>query len=69
MAIGQTVPKIWRFFDTFIMVTVRHLGVVTGTLGQPTKSKMVVFSTVQNFVVIDAVVLIICKCWYLSSLA
>jgi len=46
IAIGQTVPEIWRFFDTFIMVTVRHLGVVASTFGQPTKSKMVVFSTV-----------------------
>jgi len=30
---------------------------------------LVVFSTVQNLVGIDTVVLKICKCWYLSTMA
>jgi len=68
MAIGQTVPEIWWFFGIFKMATVRHLGFIMSMFGQHTEY-VVVFIIVQNFVGIDAVVSIICKYWYLASLA
>jgi len=37
VAIRQTVPETWGVFDIFQMATVRHLGFVTSTSGQPTK--------------------------------
>ena len=36
VAIGQTVPEIWRFFDFSKMASVRHLGFVMFVYGQPT---------------------------------
>jgi len=43
------------------MAAVRHLGCVLRVLGPPTKSILVVFVTVQNLVVIGAVISIVCK--------
>ena len=38
VAIGQSVPDIWPFFDIFKMAIVRHLGFVMSMFVQPTKT-------------------------------
>jgi len=48
-------------FYFFKMAAVRHLGLVLHVLGPPTKSYLVVFVTMQNLVVIGAVILTVCK--------
>ena len=35
--IGQTITKVWRFFDFSKMAAVRHLGFVMWVFGPPTK--------------------------------
>jgi len=54
-------------FDIFIIATVRHLGFVMSKFREPTKSIWWLLSLYKMG--IDAVVSIICKCWYLTSLA
>jgi len=48
-------------FRFFKMAAVRHLGFVLRVLGPLTKSIWLVFVTVQNLVVIGAVISIVCK--------
>ena len=48
-------------FRFFKMAAVRHLGFVLRVFGPPTKSIWWSFMTVQNLVVIGAVISIVCK--------
>jgi len=50
VAIGQTIPEIWQFFDFFFtMAAVRHLAFVISILTTHDEY-LAVFTTVQNFV-------------------
>ena len=65
--IGQLVAKIFKFFDFLKMAAVRHLGFVWCTFA-PHTEYLGVCITVQNLVMIDAVVLIILTFRYLARL-
>jgi len=66
--IGQSVVKVLRFFDFLKMAAVRHHGFVWGIFGPPTVSSCGSLS-LQNLVMIDAVVFIICTFQYLTCFA
>ena len=58
VTIDQSVAEILRFFEFFKMAAVRHLGFVWGIFGPPAVSIWGVSITLQNLVMIDAVVFI-----------
>ena len=67
--IARTAAEIERFFDFSKMAAVRHLGFVMLVSGPPTKGTWCsFFITVQNFVGIDAVVLVIRSFFDFASL-
>jgi len=63
--IGQTTAEKWRFFK---MAAVCHLGFVM-CVWTTREGHLVVFITVQNLAGIDALVLIICMFFDITSLA
>ena len=58
----------WDIFRFFKMAAVRHLGFVMARLDHPWRVLNIGGITVQNLAGINAVVSIVCKCWYLMSL-
>ena len=69
LLIGQTIANIQRFFSFFSKWWPSTILELLCLCIDIHKEYLVVFITVQNLVRIDTVVLIRCKCWYLTSLA
>ena len=67
--ISQTIPDIRRFFDIFKNGDRPPCWICYEQVWTTHKYNLVVFITAQNFVGIDAVSFVICKCWYLTILA
>ena len=67
--IGQTIAEILQFIHFFKMAAIRHVGYVLANFGMIHNDNLMVFITVQNFVAIALVVMIIQMFEYFAHLA